>query len=139
MESNSRILLVDDEENLLQVLSLMLLEIGWPAATASCAEDALRMVKEERYQFAIIDNQLGTLSGIDLIDKIGMADPDLPCILMTGDLNVDATTRALKRGAAGFLRKPFRIEELLVSIQQARRERELRQKQRELTGLCAQK
>lgn len=135
MKESSMILLVDDDERILHLISLMLIEFGWSVSSTSQPEEALRMVREQRYRIAFIDNQLGPMEGIALIEKIREIDEELPCVLMSGDLNIDRTTNALKKGTAGFLRKPFRVEELLVSIDQCNRTRELLERQRELTEL----
>jgi DNA-binding NtrC family response regulator len=130
METSSRILLVDDEQNLLHLLSLMLMEFGWAVATASRPGEALHMVQAERFQIAFVDNHLGPIEGIELIGKIQDVDPDLPCILMTGNLSIDVTVNAIRNGVAGVLRKPFRVEDLLVSIEQGKRAREIILQQR---------
>jgi len=135
MKEPSKILLVDDEERMLHLISLMLIEFGWSVSATSQPEEALRMVREERYRIAFIDNQLGPMEGITLIEKIREIDADLPCVLMSGYLNIDRTTEALKKGTASFLRKPFRVEDLLVSIEQGNKTRELLEHQRALTEL----
>lgn len=135
MKKLSRILLVDDEERILHLISLMLIEFGWSVSATSQPEEALRMVQKERHEIAFIDNQLGPMEGITLIEKIHAIDADLPCVLMSGDLNIDRATNALEKGTAGFLRKPFRVEELLVSIEQCNKTRELLERQTVLTEL----
>lgn len=132
MKEISKILIVDDEERVLHLLSLMLMEFGWSVSSTPRPEEALCMVREERYHIAFVDNQLGQMEGIRLIEKMQAIDADLTCVLMSGDLDIERTTHALKKGAAGFLRKPFRVEELLVSIQHCKRTRELREHHREL-------
>jgi DNA-binding NtrC family response regulator len=133
MDASGKILIIDDEEHIRQILAEMLMQCGWSVASAGTPDEALQLVKAERYVLAIVDNLLGSLEGIELIERIQGTDPELPCVLMGGNLSVDITSEALKKGAAGFLRKPFRVEELLVSIEQAQRMRSLLQQQKDLS------
>jgi len=132
MEKNAKILVVDDEQQLRQVLSEMLMEFGWSVATTSQPQEALASVRKERYHVAFVDHHLGTMEGLELIEMLQEIDPELPCVLMTGDLNIDSTVQALKKGVAGFLRKPFRVESLLVSIEHANKTREFQQRAQDL-------
>jgi len=134
MEKNAKILIVDDEQQLRQVLSEMLMEFGWSVVTASQPQEALASVRKERYHVAFVDHHLGTMEGLELIEILQEIDPELPCVLMTGDLDIDSTVQALKEGVAGFLRKPFRVESLLVSIEHANKTREFQRRAKDLHG-----
>jgi DNA-binding NtrC family response regulator len=132
MEKNSKIMVIDDEPTLRQVISEMLMQFGWSVATASNPDEALAMIEAEQYHMAFVDHHLGSTEGLELIERIQKIDPELPCVLMTGDLNIDATVHALRKGAAGFLRKPFRVESLLVSIEHANKTRDFQRRSKEL-------
>jgi putative nucleotidyltransferase with HDIG domain len=128
----SRILLVDDENAILDTLTCMFGEIGWDVAIAATPAEALRLVSEERFRMAFVDNYLGSMEGIVLIDQLKDADPGLPFVIMTGNPNIDMAIRALKNGVADFLRKPFHFEDLLVSIEHVNRKIELEQQKKDL-------
>ncbi len=128
----SRILLVDDEVRILDALACMFKEIGWDVATAATPAEALRLVSEEPFRMAYVDNNLGSMEGLELIDQLRKADPSLHFVIMTGNPNIETAIRALKNGIADFLRKPFRFEDLLVSIEHVNRKIELEQQRKDL-------
>jgi len=126
----AKILLVDDEDRVLDILACMFKEIGWDVATAATPAEALRLVSEEPFQMAFVDNYLGSMEGMDLIEQLRKADPNLQFVIMTSNPNIATAINAIKNGVADFLRKPFRFEDLLVSIEHVNRKIELeRQKQ----------
>jgi DNA-binding NtrC family response regulator len=128
----ARILLVDDEVRILDSLSCMFKEIGLDVATAATPAEALRHVSEEQFRIAFVDNYLGSMEGMELIDQLKKLDPDLQFVIMTGNPNIEAAVRALKSGVADFLRKPFRFEDLLVSIDHVTRKIEMEQQKKDL-------
>ena len=117
----SRILLVDDEERILDALGCMFKEIGHDVATAATPVEALRLVSEGSFRIAFVDHHLGSMDGLELIDQLKKFDPNLQFVIMTGNPDIEATVRALGDGVADFLRKPFRFEDLLVSIDHVNR------------------
>jgi DNA-binding NtrC family response regulator len=128
----SRILLVDDEERILEVFACMFKEIGWDVATAATPAEALLLVSEEPFRIAFIDNHLGSIEGLELIDQLRAVDPNLQFVIMTGNPDIELAVSALKAGVADFLRKPFRFEDLLVSIGHVNRKIDLEQQRRDL-------
>ena len=129
---NSNILLVDDETRILDLLSIMLRELGCSVKTASHPEEALDLVNTEKFHVAFVDNLLGPVEGIELIGQMSKLDPDLQFVLMSGNPYIEAARDALKKGVSGFLRKPFRVEDLLVSIDQVNRKREIEEQRKEI-------
>ena len=128
----SKILLVDDEVRILDILASMFRELGMDVATAATPAEALRLVSEEPFRMAFVDNYLGPMEGMELIEQLRTADPSLKFVIMTGNPNVETAIHALKRGVADFLRKPFRMEELLVSIDHVNRSLELEKQRKDL-------
>jgi putative two-component system response regulator len=128
----SRILLVDDEVRILDVMTNMLMELGWDVKATSLPDEALKLVAEEKFHMAFVDNFLGPVEGTELVGKLGKIDPDLQFVIMTGNPNIETAIHALKTGVADFLRKPFRMEELLVSIDHVNRRLELEQQRKDL-------
>ena len=117
----SRIMLVDDEERILEVLACMFKEIGWDVATAATPAEALRLVSEEPFRMAFVDNHIGSMEGLELIEQLRAVDPSLQFVIMTGNPDIEMAVRSLKEGVADFLRKPFHFEDLLVSVEHVNR------------------
>ncbi len=128
----SRILLIDDEDRILEALACMFRDIGWDVATAATPADALRLVSAEPFRMAFVDNHLGSMEGIELIERLKRADPNLHFVIMTGNPDIETAIRALKNGIADFLRKPFRFEDLLVSIEYVNRKIDMEQQKKDL-------
>lgn len=127
-----RVLLVDDDERIRGILSDMMTEMGFIVKTAADPGAALLAAADESFQLALVDNYLGETEGVHLIAQLADVDPEIQCVIMTGSPNVDTAIHALKKGAVDFLRKPFRVEELLTAIDLVNRKRKLEQERKEL-------
>ncbi len=116
MALDARILLVDDEVRLLETLSMALTDMGYYVKTASGPDEAMLCARGDTFQIAFIDNFLGPMRGVDLMPQMAKQNPALDFVIMTGSPDIDLAVEALKTGASDFIRKPFRIEEILRSI-----------------------
>jgi DNA-binding NtrC family response regulator len=128
----SRILLVDDEDRILDAIGCMFKEIGLDVTTAATPVEALRYVSEGSFKIVFVDHHLGSMDGLELIGHLRKLDPNLQFVIMTGNPDVEAAVRALGNGVADFLRKPFRFEDLLVSIEHVNRKIEMEQRIKDL-------
>lgn len=135
MEKASRILLVDDELNILNVLSDMLREMDCYVRTAATPDEALRLIEEESFHIAFVDNFLGPIEGIHLIEQMNRIDASLHFVIMTGNPSIELAIDCLQKGVADFLRKPFRIKDVLISIDQVNKKRALEQQRKELVNV----
>ena len=129
---DTRILLVDDEVRLLETLSMALADMGYYVKTAPGAEEAIRRAREEAFQIAFIDNFLGPMRGVDLMQLMAKQNPALDFVIMTASPDSELAVEAFKTGAADFIRKPFRIEEMLRSIDYVYRKKSLEREKRDL-------
>jgi len=135
MDNVSRILLVDDELNILSVLSDMLRDMDCYVRTATGPDEALHLIEKEPFHIAFVDNFLGPIEGIQLIEQMNRIDPNLYCVIMTGNPSIELAIDCLQKGVADFLRKPFRIENVLISIDQVNKKRALEQQRKELVNV----
>jgi signal transduction histidine kinase len=113
---NLRVLIVDDEEYIRLSLSELLSYIGFEVATAANGEDALKKLTENRFDIAFMDIKIPGMNGVELLGRVRKAYPDVSVIMMTGYATVENAVEAVKLGAYDFLRKPYDIEEIKVSI-----------------------
>lgn len=116
-----RILIVDDEIGILDAFSLMLRDLGHSVKTAAGAGEALAIVQEERFDIAFLDQYLGPELGLDLMQRLSYARPDLYFVIITANGNTDLAVESLKRGASDFIVKPFFTADLVKSIEYVRR------------------
>ncbi len=119
-EMKTNILLVDDEEKFLDVLSQRLQAHGINVDTASSGEEALIKVKNKNFDAVILDLIMPGIGGIDTLKYIKEQNPELQVIMLTGRATVGKTVEAMKEGALDFLEKPADINKLIDKIKEAR-------------------
>jgi two-component system, NtrC family, response regulator GlrR len=111
-----RILVADDDLNILKVLKMRLESEGYQVETAAEIKIAKEFAVKNEYDLAIIDLKLGGGSGIDLMKSILEVDPDLPIIILTAYGTIESAVEAMKGGAYVYLTKPFDHRELFLQI-----------------------
>ncbi len=111
-----KILVVDDERNLLELIALGLEAAGYDVAAATNASEAMIYVREEAIDLALLDLQLVGIDGITLMERIHAVNPQIPVIILTGYGSIANAVDAMKRGAYSYLTKPFDSEVLLFEI-----------------------
>lgn len=116
MSVKSRILIVDDEAEVVAMFEKYLRLKGFEVATASNALDALRVQKRDPVELVLSDYNMPQMSGIDLLKEFYVLDPTLPVILMSGAADMRTATEALREHAFDFLTKPVDAEELVRTI-----------------------
>ncbi|MBD3219560.1 MAG: response regulator [candidate division Zixibacteria bacterium] len=107
-----RILIVDDDENLLRLLSETLEAIGYTAISATDGLRAIQMVKSEKVDLVIADISMPEMDGLQLLQQIKEYNQDLPVLLITGVNMNNIKDRVYQYGADAFLDKPFRISRI---------------------------
>jgi len=115
----ARLLLVDDDPDLLRLLSMRLTASGYAVSTATSAEDALLQLDVERPQVVISDVRLPAKDGLALFDEIRRLHPSLPVILLTAHGTIPDAIEATTRGVYAYLTKPYDAKALLDKVEQA--------------------
>ena len=117
--SGAHVLLVDDDPDLLQLLSMRLVSAGYRVTAVDSAEAALAQLAVERPQLVVSDVQLPGIDGLALFDRIRASHPSLPVILLTAHGTIPDAVEAVARGVYTYLTKPFDGLALLDQIAQA--------------------
>ncbi len=126
MEPKIRILAVDDEQDILQLVTYNLKKEGYLVEEARTGEAALRMVRERPYQLIVLDLMLPGLSGMELC-RIFKNDPDtahIPIIMLTARAEEIDKVTGLETGADDYITKPFSVRELLARVRSVLRRAE---------------
>ena len=131
-DGRGRILLVDDDPDLLSSLTDLLQPAGYEVAVANGIESARRVAAEFEPDVALLDIKLGPDSGIDLIATLKRQRPDLAFLIMTGHADTEFAVRALREGAEDFLSKPVDPPSLLRALSRCRRHQKLERENREV-------
>lgn len=117
--NQATLLLVDDDPDLLHLLSLRLRAAGYQVHTATSAEQALSLLAAHPPEVVLSDVQLPGMDGLRLFDEIHARNPSLPVILLTAHGTIPDAVSATAKGVFGYLTKPFDAAALLDKIQQA--------------------
>jgi two-component system, NtrC family, response regulator GlrR len=115
----ARLLVVDDDADMLRLLSMRLQAAGYRVSTAASAESALAQLDRERPQLVISDVRLPGRDGLALFDEVHHRHPSLPVILLTAHGTIPDAVEATRRGVFTYLTKPYDSKELLERIVQA--------------------
>src|ERR1700738_1738062 len=106
------VLVVDDEPDLCELLSLTLQRMDLSPRTANTIAAAQRMLKAERYDLCLTDMQLPDGNGLELVQWIQQYSPEVPVAVITAHGNMETAVRALKLGAFDFVSKPLDLSGL---------------------------
>ena len=117
------ILIVDDEPDFLEMLSLRLKDQGHHVRTAQSGEAGLEAIREEEPDVVVLDIKMPGMDGIQVLKMIKAQIPLVEVILLTGHGAVDTAVEGLKSGAFDYLLKPADFEDLLQKLSAARQRR----------------
>ncbi len=124
---NGRILIVDDEEIVIRSCVRILADGDYEVDTARDGLDALKKVHENGYDVLILDIKMPKLDGMELLQRVKEAHPDVDVIMITGLHDIETAVRAMKMGAFDYLPKPFEPEEFQLVVERAFERRQLLQ------------
>ncbi len=117
----AKILLVDDDPDLLRPLSLRLKTAGYEVTAVDSGERALNSMAVSRPQLVITDVQMGGMDGLALFDAVHRDNPTLPVIILTAHGSIPDAVDATRRGVFGYLTKPYESKALLEQVEKALR------------------
>lgn len=125
-----RVLLIDDDIDFAAANADFLEEFGYEVKVAHNERQALDKLSSHDPQIALIDINLGQSNGIDLIPLMRKITPDLICIMLTGNADIESPIKALRQGANDYLRKPVNLEDLLAVLERCAKTQKLEEEKR---------
>ena len=117
----SNILVVDDDQDILKLISMRLTAAGYYISAASNGVEAMSAISLQRPDLVISDLRMPAMDGMALLEAVQNAHPTLPVIILTAHGSIPDAVRATQRGVFGFLTKPFDSQELLQQVAAALR------------------
>ncbi len=132
MKPSPSILIAEDEDLMRAILTRLLEEAGYRVVAARNAEEALERFASEDIAVTLTDIRMTGMDGLALLDHIKSIDAEALVIVMTAYSSVDSAVAALRKGAYDYITKPFVNEDLLQSVKNALRQRELFRENRSL-------
>lgn len=134
------ILIIDDDEELLRLLSRFIKREGFDVLAASCGEDGLAVLEKSKVDVVVSDIKMQGLGGIDVLETVKRMYQDIEVIMVTGFGEQELAVHCLRAGASDYLQKPIHLDELIFSINRAierinlRRDRLYRNRELKLTS-----
>ncbi|HFE53291.1 MAG TPA: sigma-54-dependent Fis family transcriptional regulator [Bacteroidetes bacterium] len=114
-----RVLVVDDEEDILQLFTELLQRWGYEAVTARNGVEALDKFRTQQIDLIVSDLKMPEMDGLELLQRIRSIDSRVPVLVLTGYPTVETAVKAIQEGAFDYLMKPVNPEELRFRIEKA--------------------
>ena len=121
--SAARILIVDDEPDMLENCSRILSRQGYACLTAENGHAALAILEREHPDLLLTDLKMPEMDGMALLQHAHATDPALPVIMITGFASIESAVAAVREGAFDYLPKSFSVDQLRVAVERALRHR----------------
>ncbi len=131
---NPRVLVIDDEKSMCELLSIMFKNDGYETLVASDVAAARRFIEEDNFDIVITDLRIGTdrNAGMKILSDVQKAKPDVPAVMITAYGSIDTAIEAIRKGAYHYLVKPFKNEEMRVVVSKALEQKRLKEEHRVL-------
>jgi len=122
----NKILIVDDEPNMLHMLSTVLRQDGFDPQTAETAQKALELASTENFDFILTDVRMPGMDGLQLLEHIRAQGIDVIVIVMSAYGNIELALEAMRKGAYDYISKPFKTDEVVLTLRKASERERLR-------------
>ena len=136
--SSERILVVDDELFVRELLLEFLSTEGYEVSLADSGEKAVELMQTQPAEVVLVDLKMPGMDGIETFKQIKKIAPDTLAIIMTGYPTIESSIEALRQGAYDYVVKPFKLNDLKTSIEKALREHKLKTQITQLKNRIAQ-
>lgn len=129
MQTNKRLLVVDDDKQIRELLAFDISQSGYIVDTATDGQEGLKKALENNYDLILLDVMMPKMNGYDVCKNIRIAHPQIPILMLTAKGTIEDKTQGFDCGADDYLIKPFEIQEVLLRIRALLRRGENTQKQ----------
>ena len=129
----NKLLLIDDERPIIEILDLSLTSEGYEVFTAENGNEGMEIFEREKPKLVITDIKMPGMDGLELLKKIRESGQEAEVIIITGHGDMDSSITALQNGASDFITKPIKDEALMVALERAKGKIAVAQKLRDYT------
>ena len=137
--TKAKILVVDDDRNLLDLIRMRLEASGYEVFAVDHENKAKEIATTEVFDVAVIDLQLVKQEGLQLKEELHLIQPEMPAIILTAHGSIESAVEAMTRGAFTYLTKPFDSRELILQIERAKERSQLTEEINRLKELLEEK
>ncbi|UCF63398.1 MAG: sigma-54-dependent Fis family transcriptional regulator [bacterium] len=135
MKKLGRVMVVDDEENIREVLSNYLESMNYEVDAAEDGQEALNKYQKGDFDLIISDLLMPNIDGLELLKRIREIDKDVLFLMITGYPSIETAVDAIKKGAYDYITKPFHMEDVKLRIERAFEKRSLKERLKTVQGL----
>ncbi|MFZ3071721.1 MAG: sigma-54 dependent transcriptional regulator [Thermodesulfobacteriota bacterium] len=114
-----KILIIDDEENMRHMLSILLKKGGYEASSCADALSALKMIEKEEFAYVLCDVRMPGMTGIEFLGELNARGALPTVIMMSAYGTVETAVECMKHGAYDYISKPFKTDEVLITLMKA--------------------
>lgn len=114
-----RILVIDDEENMLYMLNSLLTAEGYDVVTTEGGEEAQNLIRTEDFDLMVCDIRMHPVNGMEFLAQAHRERPDMAVVMLTAYGDMETAIKSKNLGAFDYVSKPFKAEELLMTIRRA--------------------
>jgi two-component system response regulator PilR (NtrC family) len=136
MRKLGRVLVVDDEENIREVLSNYLKNMNYDVVTAVDGQDALNRYEKGEYDLIISDLLMPNVDGLELLKRVRNIDKETIFLMITGYPSIETAVEAIKKGAYDYITKPFHMEDVKIRIERAFEKKTLKERLKTVQGFA---
>ncbi len=111
-----RVLVIDDEKNMQHMLSVMLEKAGYEVETAGDGAEGLALMELRAFDFVLCDIRMPKMDGMEFLENVRERFPDITVIMMSAYGNFESAIKAMKKGAYDYVSKPFKTDEILLTL-----------------------
>lgn len=122
-----RLLIIDDERSILDLLRVVFQKEGYQVETSLSASKALELIEKHDFDLVISDIKLPEMSGMEILRKVKKEKPEIPFVMITAYGSIKQAVEALKAGALDYVVKPFDVEELKIVVAHGLEKRKLKE------------
>src|SRR4051794_24520689 len=119
MDSQIRVLVVDDDEPHAEAVAESLERVGYDCTVATSGRDGLRLIEEQAFDIILTDLMMGGVGGLEILRKAKQELPDAEVVILTGHGTIKTAVTAMQSGATTYLTKPLDMGELRTVVDKA--------------------
>jgi two-component system response regulator PilR (NtrC family) len=119
VSEQTRILVVDDEQSMREFLEIFFRREGYDVTTAGDVQSGLMRIENDDFDVVISDMQMPEGSGLDLLERVNEIAPETVFIVITAFASTDSAISAMRQGAYDYITKPFKVDEIRVTVEKA--------------------
>jgi DNA-binding NtrC family response regulator len=132
----ARILIVDDDEAIRELLKEFFLGLGYELDTAANGTEALTVINQHDFECIISDNVMPDMSGLELLKRLTEQGKKIPFLMITGHPTIETAVEVMKQGAYDYITKPLQLEDVRMKAERALHTKGLEKSLKKLSGIA---